>query len=191
MLDINQGGLLRYEERVRLERANGLRDEDQCETQGCGCSPHDESFMVGLDYATLAKTPLKQNAVCPHAKVVIPVTPAFVVTEPVKEISVNYPQTSYQIVDHNPCDGRTGVYAVLNTDSNKEVKHSSTIYTHTTEIKDTIYDDPNEVRVVKQDLKADDAVSQPLATNGTDDDTSVTPNGKVKNKKNPQLEVVS
>lgn len=190
MLDINQGGLLRYEERVRLERANGLRKEDQCESDGCGCTPHNEDNMVGMDYATLAKTPLKLSAVCPHTKVVIPVSPAYVVKEPVKEIVASYPVKPYQVVDYNPCDGRTGVLKVLETDTNLEVKHASTVQTHTTEIKDTIYDDPNEVKVVTQDIQIAETVEQPLATNGTESDITVTKDGKTSTKKNPQVERV-
>lgn len=190
MLGNNQQGFLRYEERVRLERANGLREKDQCVTEDCGCAPHKEDNFVGMTYEELAKTPLKQNAVCPHTKVIVPITPAFLVEEPVAVIKAKYEARPYRVVDRNPCDGRTVMLGAIPHSTDVEVKHASTVEIHTTKVEDTMFDTPNEVKVVNRSVLVEENVAQPMAVNGTVPDNSITPEGKTKKKKNPSTEVV-
>lgn len=162
--------ILRYEERVRIERANGLRKPDNCvDNTGCSAYGNDDAYK-GKSFSDIAKTPLRQNTVCPHPKMVVPVKGAFVVEEPVKVIKPTYKEAQYQLVDGNPCDGR--LIGVMETASNSDrstitVKQAHTVITHTTAVEDTAFDEPNERNVVLQSIKADTEVTQPLAVNGT------------------------
>lgn len=163
--------ILRYEERVRIERANGLRKPDQCVEGGCGCSVYggDEAYK-GKSFSDIAATPLRQNAVCPHPKMVVPVTGAFVVEEPVKVFKPEYKEPAYQLVDANPCDGR--VIGVVETISDSDhstatVKQAHTVVTHSAVVEDTAFDSPNERNVVRATIKADAEVTQPVAVNAT------------------------
>ena len=163
--------ILRYEERVRIERANGLRKPDQCVEGECGCSVYggDEAYK-GKSFSDIATTPLRQNAVCPHPKMVVPVTGAFVVEEPVKVFKPEYKEPAYQLVDANPCDGR--VIGVVETISDSDhstatVKQAHTVVTHSTVVEDTAFDSPNERNVVRATIKADAEVTQPVAVNAT------------------------
>lgn len=163
--------ILRYEERVRIERANGLRKPDQCVEGGCGCSVYggDEAYK-GKSFSDIATTPLRQNAVCPHPKMVVPVTGAFVVEEPVKVFKPEYKEPAYQLVDANPCDGR--VIGVVETISDSDhstatVKQAHTVVTHSAVVEDTAFDSPNERNVVRATIKADAEVTQPVAVNAT------------------------
>ena len=163
--------ILRYEERVRIERANGLRKPDQCVEGGCGCSVYggDEAYK-GKSFSDIATTPLRQNAVCPHPKMVVPVTGAFVVEEPVKVFKPEYREPAYQLVDANPCDGR--VIGVVETISDSDhstatVKQAHTVVTHSAVVEDTAFDSPNERNVVRATIKADAEVTQPVAVNAT------------------------
>lgn len=163
--------ILRYEERVRIERANGLRKPDQCVEGGCGCSVYggDEAYK-GKSFSDIATTPLRQNAVCPHPKMVVPVTGAFVVEEPVKVFKPEYKEPAYQLVDANPCDGR--VIGVVETISDSDhstatVKQAHTVVTHSVVVEDTAFDSPNERNVVRATIKADAEVTQPVAVNAT------------------------
>lgn len=164
--------ILRYEERVRIERANGLRKPDQCVEGGCGCSVYgsDEAYK-GKSFSDIAATPLRQNAVCPHPKMVVPVTGAFVVEEPVKVFKPEYKDPAYQLVDGNPCDGRLiGVVETI-SDSNRStvtVKQAHTVVTHDVKVEDTAFDEPNERPVVTSTIKADAEATQPVAVNGTE-----------------------
>jgi len=155
---------LRYEERIRIERANGLREPDLCTSGNCACTPHDDAEYVGKKFSDVAATPLRLNAVCPHPKVVVPVTPAFVVEEPVKVITSQYPEQPFRMVDFNPCDGR--IYGVMKTVEGSALPpvHASTTTTHDTTVVDTVYDSPVEVPVVKQSIADDGVVAQPLKT---------------------------
>lgn len=163
--------ILRYEERVRIERANGLRKPDQCVEGECGCSVYggDEAYK-GKSFSDIAATPLRQNAVCPHPKMVVPVTGAFVVEEPVKVFKPEYKEPAYQLVDANPCDGR--VIGVVETISDSDhstatVKQAHTVVTHSAVVEDTAFDSPNERNVVRATIKADAEVTQPVAVNAT------------------------
>lgn len=163
--------ILHYEERVRIERANGLRKPDQCVEGGCGCSVYggDEAYK-GKSFSDIAATPLRQNAVCPHPKMVVPVTGAFVVEEPVKVFKPEYKEPAYQLVDANPCDGR--VIGVVETISDSDhstatVKQAHTVVTHSAVVEDTAFDSPNERNVVRATIKADAEVTQPVAVNAT------------------------
>lgn len=164
--------ILRYEERVRIERANGLRKPDQCVEGGCGCSVYgsDEAYK-GKSFSDIASTPLRQNAVCPHPKMVVPVTGAFVVEEPVKVFKPEYKDPAYQLVDGNPCDGRLiGVVETI-SDSDRStvtVKQAHTVITHDVKVEDTAFDEPNERPVVTSTIKADAEATQPVAVNGTE-----------------------
>lgn len=164
--------ILCYEERVRIERANGLRKPDQCVEGGCGCSVYgsDEAYK-GKSFSDIAATPLRQNAVCPHPKMVVPVTGAFVVEEPVKVFKPEYKDPAYQLVDGNPCDGRLiGVVETI-SDSDRStvtVKQAHTVITHDVKVEDTAFDEPNERPVVTSTIKADAEATQPVAVNGTE-----------------------
>lgn len=164
--------ILRYEERVRIERANGLRKPDQCVEGGCGCSVYgsDEAYK-GKSFSDIAATPLRQNAVCPHPKMVVPVTGAFVVEEPVKVFKPEYKDPAYQLVDGNPCDGRlVGVVETI-SDSDRStvtVKQAHTVVTHDVKVEDTAFDEPNERPVVTSTIKADAEATQPVAVNSTE-----------------------
>lgn len=164
--------ILRYEERVRIERANGLRKPDQCVEGGCGCSVYgsDEAYK-GKSFSDIASTPLRQNTVCPHPKMVVPVTGAFVVEEPVKVFKPEYKDPAYQLVDGNPCDGRLiGVVETI-SDSDRStvtVKQAHTVVTHDVKVEDTAFDEPNERPVVTSTIKADAEATQPVAVNGTE-----------------------
>lgn len=164
--------ILRYEERVRIERANGLRKPDQCVEGGCGCSVYgsDEAYK-GKSFSDIASTPLRQNAVCPHPKMVVPVIGAFVVEEPVKVFKPEYKDPAYQLVDGNPCDGRlVGVVETI-SDSDRStvtVKQAHTVITHDVKVEDTAFDEPNERPVVTSTIKADAEATQPVAVNGTE-----------------------
>lgn len=164
--------ILCYEERVRIERANGLRKPDQCVEGGCGCSVYgsDEAYK-GKSFSDIAATPLRQNAVCPHPKMVVPVTGAFVVEEPVKVFKPEYKDPAYQLVDGNPCDGRlVGVVETI-SDSDRStvtVKQAHTVITHDIKVEDTAFDEPNERPVITSTIKADAEATQPVAVNGTE-----------------------
>lgn len=193
MLDLQQQGALRYEERVRLERANGLREAElTCESCVPQCKGVDESYMEGMTYADLAKTPLRQNQVCPHPKVIVPVHPSFVVTDEVKEIKAKYNDPVTRLVDVDRCDARVqgSVLNTLGKGDVGEVKHTSTIVTHTTRVEDTFWDLPTEVKVVTQDVDTDTTpVVQPMKTTDTEAVDSVTADGKKKSKKAPEAPV--
>nr|DAV68832.1 MAG TPA: hypothetical protein [Caudoviricetes sp.] len=173
--------ILRYEERVRIERANGLRKPDQCVEGGCGCSVYggDDAYK-GKSFSDIASTPLRQNAVCPHPKMVVPVTGAFVVEEPVKVFKPEYKDPAYQLVDGNPCDGRLiGVVETI-SDSDRStvtVKQAHTVVTHDVKVEDTAFDEPNERPVVTSTIKADKADKTEKPTEKPTEVTPVVPEG--------------
>ena len=159
---------LRYEERIRIERANGLRKDDVC-TDQCGCKVQDYAEYVGKGFGDVANTPLRLNRVCPHPKVVVPVVPAFVVNEPVTQINSTYPTRPYKLVDANPCDGR--LFGVMDTIASGhealDMVHATSTSTHTTKVVDTVYDEPVEVTVIKHGIVEEAQVEQPLLTGET------------------------
>ena len=178
--------ILRYEERVRIERANGLRKPDQCVEGGCGCSVYggDDAYK-GKSFSDIASTPLRQNAVCPHPKMVVPVTGAFVVEEPVKVFKPEYKDPAYQLVDGNPCDGRLiGVVETI-SDSDRStvtVKQAHTVITHDVKVEDTAFDEPNERPVVTSTIKADAQATQPLSEVSDGENSGRKPRGKKADK---------
>lgn len=162
--------ILRYEERVRIERANGLREPDkQCGDNLHTCTPYSDTEYAGKSFSDVASQPLRQNMLCPHPKVIVPVTPAFVVEEPVKTITVAYPEGKYQLVDFNECDGRIigALQTMSDTHHNQEVDHANTEVTLKEVVIDTPYDKPNKVRSIKQTVKKKATIAQPLATGAT------------------------
>ena len=163
--------ILRYEERVRIERANGLRKPDQCVEGGCGCSVYgDDEAYKNKSFSDIATTPLRMNAVCPHPKMVVPITSPFVVEEAVKVFKPEYKEATYQLVDGNPCDGRLiGVVETI-SDSDRStatVKLSHTVTTLGSTVEDTAFDEPNERRTVTSTIKADASATQPIAVGAT------------------------
>lgn len=162
--------ILRYEERVRMERANGLRKPEP-EAEHCGEHPvyGDDEFYKDKSFADIAETPLRQNAVCPHPKMVVPITGAFVVTEPAKEMQAKYQEAKYHLVDANPQDGR--IIGVMETVSDAhtsvEIKEAHTETVLTEAVEDTVYDEPTKKRVVRNRVKTAETATQPLATNAT------------------------
>ena len=102
---------------------------------------------------------------------VVPVTGAFVVEEPVKVFKPEYKDPAYQLVDGNPCDGRLiGVMETI-SDSDRStvtVKQAHTVVTHDVKVEDTAFDEPNERPVVTSTIKADAEATQPVAINGTE-----------------------
>lgn len=181
MLDTKQQGALCWVERVRLERANGLREEDAC-FKHCGCTPYDESHLVGMTYEDAVQLPIRQNAVCPYTKVIVPVTPAFIIEEGVKVVSVNYPTAPYRIVDFNPCDSRTGVLKNIPAGQDTEMVHADTVVSYSTKVVDTLFDQPTTVKTVTHKIVENGNVEQPLAVNGTEPVNTITPDGKTAEK---------
>lgn len=181
MLDNQQQGALSWVERVRLERANGLREEDKCGCN-CGCSPYDEDHLIGMTYADAVKLPIRQNAVCPHTKVIVPVVPAFLVEEKPKVHTIEYPTAPYRVVDMNPCDGRTGVLKAIPHGMDTEVQHASTTVVHTTKVVDNLFDSPNVVNTVETKIIKEGDVEQPLKVGETELVNAITPDGKTAEK---------
>lgn len=161
--------IIRYEERVRVERANGLREDHSCH-QECGCTPYTDEDYKGKTFADVAATPLRQNSVCPHPKVIVPVKPAIIVEETPKVHKPEYQPANHRLVDFNPCDGRTiGVVETINhAERQGEVGQAETAVTHSTTVVDTVWDQPNEVPTIVQTVKDTSAtVEQPVKTGET------------------------
>lgn len=157
--------ILRYEERVRIERANGQRAYDTC-VEECGCTPHEDDFYQGKTFDQVAATPLRMNAVCPHTKVIVPVSPIVNIEEAARTLTVTPKAGEYRLVDFNPCDGRgLGVLGTIaETDGAVAVKHAYSTVTHSTKVVDTVYDEPVEVNTLTFGLKDDEEVVQPVKT---------------------------
>lgn len=157
--------ILRYEERVRIERANGQRAEDTC-VEECGCTPHDDEFYNGKTFDQVAATPLRMNAVCPHAKVIVPVSPIVNIEEQARTLTVTPKAGEYRLVDFNHCDGRgMGVLCTIaEADGAVTVKQAESTVTHTTKVIDTVYDEPTEVNTLAFGLKDNADVAQPVKT---------------------------
>lgn len=173
-LDNKQQGLITYSERVRIERANGLRNDETCIREHF-CSPYDDEFYKGKTYGDVAQTPIRRNAVCTHTKVIVPVKPAVLVQDTVQVINAHTNPAGYRVVDRNPCDGRTGMLNVITEGT--PINHASTVEVYTDTIKDTIYSEPMKVKTVKVQVENEEAVEQPLAVGGTEDTTITTDNG--------------
>lgn len=157
-------GILSYEERVRLERANGIRPANECAPCSDNCHLDEDEQLKGKTYDELGDTLQPMNKVCPHTKVIVPVTPVVIVKDAVKEITVDYRPEDYRVVDFNQCDGRTGVLHTIPEGSN--IKHASTEVTVKKVVKDTLFDHAHEVTAVTSDIKDEGNVEQPLAVNG-------------------------
>lgn len=156
-------GMIAYEELVRLQRANGERPKDEC---GCGCSgshKNDEAFK-GKTVADIAATPQPLRATCPHIKVVVPVTPAMVVHEPVKEITPKMGDANWRVVDFNKCDPRNqGLFAIPH---DATVTHAITDVEAGKRTVDNMFDKPHEVTAITSNIKNIEA-KQPEATGET------------------------
>ena len=162
--------IVRYEERVRVERDNGLRTKDNCVTN-CSCTPYEDGEYAGKTLHDVANSPLRLNNVCPHPKMVVPVNPAFVVEDTVKVIKPTTAQGTYKLVDGNPCDGRLmGVLgSIPQAHTNPEIENATTVTTYTTRVEDTAFDYPNNINVVNQTIEVNGKAEQPVKT---DEDTA-------------------
>lgn len=154
-------GILSYEERVRLERANGIRPANEYVLYPDHCYEDEDTQLKGKTYDDLGDTLQPMNKVCSHTKVIVPVTPAVIVKDTVKEVTVAYRPEDYRVVDFHPHDGRTGVLHTIPEGSN--IKHSSTEVAVKKVVKDTLFDHAHEVTSVTSDIKQEDSVEQPLA----------------------------
>lgn len=154
-------GILSYEERVRLERANGIRPQNDCAPCGSKCSGTDE-FMKGMTYDDLGDTLQPLRRVCPHTKVIVPVTPALMVDEPVKRITPIMGSTNWRVADLNKCDARNqGLYAIPNDST---VDLAQTTATVGKRVVDNPFDYPHQVTTVTLDIEAKGDAVQPVST---------------------------
>lgn len=169
--------VLRYEERVRIERANGLRKPDDCGEPTGRCVQSDD-FYAGCTYDDVAHSPLKQNAVCPDAKVIVPIRPAFLVEEEVPVRKVSIKPAPYRVVDFNPCDGKDSVLNTIPHGMDTEVIQAHSTTEHTVKNIDTFWDTPTTVKTVKKGVVNDAVVKQPLAYKPDSAITDITENGK-------------
>lgn len=161
-------GILSYEERVRLERANGIRPKNECAPCAGGCTTPGDPDMVGKTYADIAQRPQPLRRTCPHPKVIVPVTPALLVTEATKPLEAKMGEAKWRVADFNPCDGRNqGLVAVPN---DTEVGHAETVMTATTRVVDNVFDNPHEVKTITRDIQKVKEPKQPIATNATEAD---------------------
>lgn len=160
-------GMIAYEELVRLQRANGERPQDEC---GCGCSgsKKTDEALKGKTVADVAATPQPLRTTCPHMKVVVPVTPAMVVHEPVKEITPKMGEANWRVVDFNKCDPRNqGLYAIPH---DAKVTHAITDVEAGKRTVDNMFDDPHQVTAITSNIKNIEA-KQPEATGETGSQT--------------------
>lgn len=158
-------GILSYEERVRLERANGLRPKNECAPCTDNCKYEDEEAQLkGKTYEDIGETLQPMNSVCPPTKVIVPVTPAVIIKDAVKEITVDYRSEDYRVVDFNPCDGRNGALHAI--PDGVGIKHASTEITVKEGVKDTLWDHAHKVTVVSSEIKDEGEVTQPMSVTG-------------------------
>lgn len=156
-------GILSYEERVRLERANGIRSKNDCAPCTDGC-PVDETHLVGKTYDDVGDTLQPLNRVCGVTKVIVPVTPAVIVKDEVREVTVTQRDEAYRVVDFDKCSGKNGVLDAI--PDGAEIKHAKTEVTVEKVVKDTLFDHAHEVTALKTEVKEDGEVEQPLAVTG-------------------------
>lgn len=169
-------GILSYEERVRLERANGIRPQNDCAPCGSKCSGTDE-HLKGMTYEELGNTLQPLRRTCPHSKVIVPVTPALLIDESVKHLTPKMGEAKWRVADFNKCDARNqGLIAIPN---DSQVEMAKTTATVTDRVVDNPFDYPHKVTTVHFDMEADGSATQPAATNATEADSPQgTENGK-------------
>lgn len=173
-------GILSYEERVRLERANGIRPKNECAPCAGGCTKTEDAELKGKTYADVAAMPQPLRRVCPHPKVIVPVTGVLMVHEPVKEHTPTMGAAKWRVADFHKCDARNqGLYAIPN---DATVEHAKTEVKATTRVVDNVFDHPFDATVIVSDVKAAESTTQPETTNateaepaqGTDNDLALT-----------------
>lgn len=169
-------GILSYEERVRLERANGIRPANKCAPCADGCNQSD-AHLKGMTYEDMALMPQPLRRVCPHPKVIVPVTPVLMIDEPVKRHTPKFGEAKWRVADFNECDARNqGLYAIPN---DATIEHANTVMKATTRVVDNPFDQPHEVTTIKSDIEANGNAVQPIATNATTADPKMgTEDGK-------------
>lgn len=168
-------GILSYEEMVRLQRANGLVPEDKCAP--CSNSCHNEEDWKGKTYADIAELPQPLRRTCPHTKVIVPVSPAILVKDKVKEFTPEFKDPNWKVVDFNICDGRNQGLASI--PAGTKIDHYNTVTTADKKVVDTVYSDPYEVTAVSSDIEKNGEATQPILTDATTaEPEKVTENGK-------------
>lgn len=159
-------GILSYEERVRLERANGIRPKNECAPCADGCTKTEDAELKGKTYADIAAMPQPLRRVCPHPKVIVPVTGVLMVYEPVKEHTPTMGEAKWRVADFHKCDARNqGLYAIPN---DATVEHAKTEVKATTRVVDNVFDHPFDATVIVSDVKAAESTTQPETTNATE-----------------------
>lgn len=159
-------GILSYEERVRLERANGIRPKNECAPCAGGCTKTEDAELKGKTYADIAAMPQPLRRVCPHPKVIVPVTGVLMVHEPVKEHTPTMGAAKWCVADFHKCDARNqGLYAIPN---DATVEHAKTEVKATTRVVDNVFDHPFDATVIVSDVKAAESTTQPETTNATE-----------------------
>ena len=159
-------GILSYEERVRLERANGIRPKNECAPCAGGCTKTEDAELKGKTYADVAAMPQPLRRVCPHPKVIVPVTGVLMVHEPVKEHTPTMGAAKWRVADFHKCDARNqGLYAIPN---DATVEHAKTEVKATTRVVDNVFDHPFDATVIVSDVKAAESTTQPETTNATE-----------------------
>lgn len=159
-------GILSYEERVRLERANGIRPKNECAPCAGGCTKTEDAELKGKTYADVAAMPQPLRRVCPHPKVIVPVTGVLMVHEPVKEHTPTMDAAKWRVADFHKCDARNqGLYAIPN---DATVEHAKTEVKATTRVVDNVFDHPFDATVIVSDVKAAESTTQPETTNATE-----------------------
>lgn len=159
-------GILSYEERVRLERANGIRPKNECAPCAGGCTKTEDAELKGKTYADIAAMPQPLRRVCPHPKVIVPVTGVLMVHEPVKEHTPTMGAAKWRVADFHKCDARNqGLYAIPN---DATVEHAKTEVKATTRVVNNVFDHPFDATVIVSDVKAAESTTQPETTNATE-----------------------
>lgn len=157
-------GMLSYEERIRLQRANGLITEDECTPCTNRCHNNEEDWK-GKTYADIAALPQPLRRTCPHTKVIVPVTPAFLVEEKVRKFTPESKDPNWGLVDFNPCDGRNQGLKSIPTGA--KVDHYNTVVKADKKVIDTVYDNPFEVTAITTDIEKNGEATQPILTGAT------------------------
>lgn len=156
-------GILSYEEIVRVQRANDIRPKNECAPCAGGCTVTEDEELKGKTYADAAAMPQPLRRVCPHPKVIVPVTGVLMVKEPVKTHTPEMGEAKWRVADFNKCDARNqGLYAIPN---DATVEHAKTEVKATTRVVDNTFDHPFDAKVIVADIKAAEGTPQPEATN--------------------------
>ena len=110
--------------------------------------------------------PQPLRRVCPHPKVIVPVTGVLMVHEPVKEHTPTMGAAKWRVADFHKCDARNqGLYAIPN---DATVEHAKTEVKATTRVVDNVFDHPFDATVIVSDVKAAESTTQPETTNATE-----------------------